>query len=306
MDVGLLTAFVGGMLAILSPCAALLLPAFFASTVGSGPRLLIHGVVFYVGLLLVLVPLGVGAGVLGSLFVSHRELIINGASLLLVVFGIMTVFGIGFDASKMLPGSQKLENTTAGSVGLVKSFLLGATSGLAGFCAGPILGAVLTLAAAQGNLVTAGLLLAIYAAGMVVPLLIIALLWNRMGEKGRGRLRGRTFEVFGRRFHSTSVVTGLLMVGVGVLFWATNGLVTMPDLLPGSLSAWLQKNSSILSNVWVDVAAIALVAAILLFVWWRSDRKRDLDSADEGDSPKAPSSIVEVSGVVQPGRDRKN
>mgnify|MGYP003409320133 CR=1 FL=1 len=58
MDIGLVTAFLGGMLAILSPCGALLLPAFFASTVGAGPRLLLHGSIFYLGLLLVLVPLG--------------------------------------------------------------------------------------------------------------------------------------------------------------------------------------------------------------------------------------------------------
>src|SRR5690606_16433055 len=45
MDVGLVTAFLGGALALLSPCAALLMPAFFASTAGSGPRLLAHGAV---------------------------------------------------------------------------------------------------------------------------------------------------------------------------------------------------------------------------------------------------------------------
>ena len=51
MDIGVLGAFLGGALALLSPCGALLLPAFFASTVGSGPRLALHGAVFYLGLL---------------------------------------------------------------------------------------------------------------------------------------------------------------------------------------------------------------------------------------------------------------
>ena len=36
MDITLLSAFLGGVLALLSPCAALLLPAFFGSTVGTG------------------------------------------------------------------------------------------------------------------------------------------------------------------------------------------------------------------------------------------------------------------------------
>ena len=49
MDIGVLGAFLGGALALLSPCGALLLPAFFASTVGSGPRLALHGAVFSSG-----------------------------------------------------------------------------------------------------------------------------------------------------------------------------------------------------------------------------------------------------------------
>ena len=55
----MVTAFLGGVLALLSPCGALLLPAFFASTVGTGPRLWTHAAVFYVGLVAVLVPLHV-------------------------------------------------------------------------------------------------------------------------------------------------------------------------------------------------------------------------------------------------------
>ncbi|MDN6350582.1 MAG: cytochrome c biogenesis protein CcdA, partial [Yaniella sp.] len=39
MDIGFLTALIGGSLALLSPCGALLLPAFFASTASSGARL---------------------------------------------------------------------------------------------------------------------------------------------------------------------------------------------------------------------------------------------------------------------------
>ncbi len=108
MDIGLVTAFLGGMLAILSPCGALLLPAFFASTVGAGPRLLLHGSIFYLGLLLVLVPLGVGAGAIGTLFLTHRALVIGIASGILVVFGLLQIFGIGFDPARLLPGGQAL------------------------------------------------------------------------------------------------------------------------------------------------------------------------------------------------------
>ena len=273
MDISLVTAFLGGVLAILSPCGALLLPAFFASTVGSGPRLLLHGTIFTLGLLLVLVPLGVGAGAIGTLFITHRTLIIGIASAILVVFGVLQIFGFGFDPAKLLPGGQALQQRAASSAGLVKTFLLGAASGVAGFCAGPILGAVLTLAAAQGNLFAAGTLLAVYGAGMVVPLLGIAALWKRLGNRGRRVLRGRSFSVLGREFHTTSVITGVLIIIVGVVFWMTNGLVDIPSLLPTSVSAWIQGESSVLANGWVDLAVILVLCVIALLLWWRS-RKR--------------------------------
>lgn len=56
MEIGLLAALLGGALALLSPCGALLLPAFFAATVGSRGTLLAHAAVFYLGMALLLVP----------------------------------------------------------------------------------------------------------------------------------------------------------------------------------------------------------------------------------------------------------
>ncbi|TCW22747.1 cytochrome c biogenesis CcdA family protein [Dietzia cinnamea] len=273
MDVGLLSAFVGGILALLSPCGALLLPAFFASTVGSGPRLWLHGAVFYAGLLVILVPLGVGAGAVGSVFVSHRETVIIAASVLLIALGLAQALGFGFDAARMLPGADALRSRAAARAGLVKTALLGAASGVAGFCAGPILGAVLTLAAAQGDVVTAGTLLAIYGAGMVVPLLVLAGLWHRIGARTRTLLRGRTVTVFGRDLHSTSVITGLLIAAIGVLFWATNGFITMPELLPTGAQAWIQHRSAALANPVVD-GAVILAVAVLAFALWRRARAR--------------------------------
>src|SRR5690625_2126377 len=174
MEVGILAAFIGGALALLSPCGALLLPAFFASTVGSGPRLWVHGAVFYGGLLLVLVPLGVGAGAIGVLFAMQRGAILLGASLLLIALGLVQLLGFGFDRVRVLPVTCSLQGHDNVRQGLMLLLLLGAASGVAGFCAGSVLDAVLTLAAAQGDLLSASILMGIYGAGMVVPLLLIA------------------------------------------------------------------------------------------------------------------------------------
>ncbi|GAA3850835.1 MULTISPECIES: cytochrome c biogenesis CcdA family protein [Brevibacterium] len=283
MDIGLLAAFAGGTLALLSPCAALLMPAFFASTIGTGPRLLLHGAVFYVGLLTVLVPVGVGAGALGTLFVTHRQAIVLVASLVLVVLGAAQALGFGFDPARLLPAGADLHAQAASKTGLVKTVLLGAASGIAGFCAGPILGAVLTLAAARGDTLAAGVMLAVYGAGMVLPLLLIAALWQRLGARGRRFLRGRAFTVLGRELHTTSVVTGLLIMGVGVLFWTTNGLVGAPELVPIDAQAWLQENTAILANPILDILAVVLIAGIVLVLWARRRRTRARADAQAGE-----------------------
>lgn len=274
MEVGLLTAFLGGVLALLSPCGALLLPGFFASTVTSRAALLPHAVVFYLGLVVTLVPLGVGAGALGALVIDQRGLLIGLTSAVLVVLGALHALGLGFDLSRFLPGFEKLRQSSNRGSGFARSFLLGAVGGIAGFCAGPILGAVLTLAMGQGSMLLAGILLAVYGAGMVVPLLLLAAVWNRLGDRGKHLLRGREFTLLGRRLHTTTFVTGLVIIALGVLFWVTNGLVTLPSLVPTSTLARWQAGSAGLNDPVVQIAVILALGLLALVLWWLRDRRR--------------------------------
>src|SRR5690625_5582930 len=73
MEVSYIVALVGGVLALLSPCAALLLPAFFAYAFSSPGKLLARTGIFYLGLLTTLIPLGVGIAGLGKLLSQRSE-----------------------------------------------------------------------------------------------------------------------------------------------------------------------------------------------------------------------------------------
>ncbi|HLS33285.1 MAG TPA: cytochrome c biogenesis CcdA family protein [Brevibacterium sp.] len=287
MDIGFVSAFIGGLLALLSPCAALLLPAFFASTVGAGTRLLLHGTVFYGGMLLVLAPLGIGVGALGSLFTAYRTQIVLAAAIILIVLGIVQFLGFGFDPAKLVPGGDSARTRTAQSSGMTKTFLLGATSGVAGMCAGPILGAVLTLAAARGDMVGSAVMLAVYGAGMVVPLLVVAAVWHRLGSGGRALLRGREVPVLGLRLHTISMLTGALMIIVGIVFWATNGLVSVPTLVPTDVLSHLQ-SSAFLTSTAADVTAVLVLAVVILALWFarerRARRRHDAETVRQEDA----------------------
>ena len=69
--IGILGAFLGGILTLISPCSALLLPAFFAYAFDGFGKLVSRTGLFYLGLCITLVPLGAG---LGKLAVSYTHL----------------------------------------------------------------------------------------------------------------------------------------------------------------------------------------------------------------------------------------
>src|SRR5699024_3862799 len=111
-------------------------------------------------------------------------------------------------------------------------------------------------------------------AGMVVPRVALALVWERLGARARERLRGRGVTVLGRRLHTTTALTGLVIIALGVLFWVTNGLVTLPSLIPTSTLARWQTSGPDLSSPALQIGVILALTLLALLQWWRADRRR--------------------------------
>ncbi|MGX1882532.1 cytochrome c biogenesis CcdA family protein [Streptomyces sp. NPDC055287] len=225
-DIGYLAAFLGGLLALLSPCSALLLPAFFAYSIDSTSRLTARTGIFYAGLATTLVPLGAAGSYAGRLFYGHRDQLVLAGGWLIIALGVAQILGRGFASRRIAALSGRIRPTTAVSV-----YALGAVYGLAGFCAGPILGSVLTVAAISGSPVYGGLLLAVYALGMALPLFLLALLWERYELGGRQWLRGRALRLGRFELHTTSLLSGLFFVALGTLFLVFDGTTSLPGLL---------------------------------------------------------------------------
>ncbi|MGC9221105.1 MAG: cytochrome c biogenesis protein CcdA [Solirubrobacteraceae bacterium] len=269
---GLLAAFLGGVLALLSPCSALLLPSFFAYAFQHRTQLIARTALFYAGLAAVLVPLGTGTALVSHVFYGHRHLLVLISGWAIIAFGVMQITGRGFG----LRSAGVLAGRAAGRGGSLAMVGLGAAYGLSGFCAGPILGAVLTMAAAGGQAVHGGVLLAVYALGMAAPLFVLAALWTKFGLGTRRWLRGRELHVGPLHPHSTSLISGLLFIGIGVVFLrydATAGITGAFGLkttgLEYTLQNWAISFGNHVSNtiVLVVVGAVSLLAAV-----WRIKR----------------------------------
>lgn len=271
MDLGVeaAVAFAGGLLALLSPCSALLLPAFFAYAFGSTGRLVTRTAVFYGGLVAVLVPVGLGLGALGALVLERRTELALVAGVLLIAIGLYQLIAGGFE----IPGTAGLLARVGGESSAA-TFALGAVYGIAGFCAGPILGAVLTLAGTSGGPIAGGTLLAVYAAGIAAPLFLLAQLRDRLGTGGRRVIRGREIRLGPWVRHSSVVASSLVFVGLGIAFivfqgssalgglYAALGASDLAISLEAGIAALIRANGLVVTFVLVVVAVLVVRAAL--------------------------------------------
>ncbi|MFJ6694055.1 cytochrome c biogenesis CcdA family protein [Streptomyces sp. NPDC091294] len=281
-EVGLATAFLGGLLALLSPCSALLLPAFFAYSFTGRTRLVARTSLFYAGLCTTLVPLGVAGSSASRLFYGHRDTLVTVGGWTVIALGAAQIAGLGFGSRRMAQAAGGRRSGSALSV-----FALGSVYGLAGFCAGPILGAVLTVAAVDGDPFHGGVLLAVYALGMAVPMFLLALLWDRFDLGRRRWLRGRTFRAGPVTLHSTSLVGGLFFIALGAAFLAFDGTSALPSVLGTETEFALEERLSGIGAAVSDrvlllvLAGAAALTALLVLL--RPPGRRGARPAPEGE-----------------------
>lgn len=253
IEISFAASFIGGVLALLSPCSALLLPAFFAYAFQSRSQLTARTVLFYLGLATIFVPLGMGASLASTLFVDHRNTMIIVAGGLLIGFGILELAGRSLSFIK--PGTSADETTS-----IFGTYSLGMVYGFGGFCSGPILGSVLTVAATDENVLRGGGMLAVYALGSTVPLFILALFWDRLGMGGRKIIRGFGVEFGPIAIHSTNLIAGLMFTALGISFIALGGT----NALEGLYADWGLTEVSFQADEWARDATSWIPDAVIL------------------------------------------
>ncbi len=185
-DVGLLVAFLGGLLSFLSPCVLPLVPpylAFLAATeadreAGSAVavaaprrRAFAFALSFVLGLATVFVGLGAAASTAGGLLAEHRLVLSQIAGAMIIVFGLhfIGLFRIPLLYRDIRFDGSRLAGSLPGAYAMGLAFAFGWTP-----CIGPVLAAILFWAAQEETLTRGTVLLAAYAAGLGTPFLAAA------------------------------------------------------------------------------------------------------------------------------------
>lgn len=181
----LFIAFIGGFLTIAAPCILAVLPIILGSTIGHQSKF--RPIAIVVGLTLSFTGFGILFTYVTNLFGISSETLRTVALLFLAIFGLALIFPGVFEkvifelqqfAKKLLPTKDpaiKSSGETLKEKGVMDGFLVGASLGLVWVpCAGPILGAILTLAVTQADLEKTVLLMLFYSLGAGIPMLTIA------------------------------------------------------------------------------------------------------------------------------------
>lgn len=286
VDIGFAGATIGGLLSLLSPCSVMLLPAFFAYAFGSPRQILVRTAIFYLGLVATLVPLGVFASTLGGLLTSHRDTMIAVVAGLVIAAGVVMVLGVPIRIPGPLAGATP--GRPADSVTAMSTFLLGTVYAVAGVCAGPILGSVLLLASLGSPLYGAALM-ALYALGMTLPLVGLAVLWGRLGARGMTWLRPRMVELpigrFTWRNSWITIISGLLMIGVGTMLLVTDGTARLGGWLAVADQSRIETGALRAANsvpdLWFIFGAIIVVTGVAVLA------NRESASEPSGTTPES-------------------
>lgn len=280
LSASLLTAFIAGMFALFAPCCiGFLLPSYLGTIFKERTRVLALTGVFALGIFAVFLPIGLGVGAIGSLLTRFHDAFFYLGSAMLVVLGVLLMWGKTPMFHLNLP-NRSGRNMTVGTV-----FVLGIFSGIGSSCCAPVFAGVVTLSALAGSASGGAIMAGAYVLGMVAPLLVLAWAIDRTKMLQRftslqrswawriGSLRGETL--------LAHLIAGVIFITAGALTaWLTAtgrvmSAVTWRDTVQVGWATKLAETAPWLGNVpdiiWLTVFGLAVAATA--FTIWRSGRR---------------------------------
>lgn len=215
------TVFIGGFLSFMSPCILPLLPVYFSTfakgTIAENPndtirrriQVVLKSFIFVLGVSTTFIILGFGAGQFSSILNNPYFLKVMG--FIVIVLGIHQTGLINF---KFLNYEKKVNLSTNSKNDYFSTYLLGLTFSFGWTpCIGPILTAVLSIAASGNNIVYGGALMAIYSLGFALPFVIISFFTDILLKKMKG---------FNKHLNTIKIIGGIVIIFMGILLMSDN------------------------------------------------------------------------------------
>lgn len=271
-----ITAFLGGVVALLAPCCiSVMLPAYFATSFHRRTQLAAMTLVFAAGIATIILPLGLGASAISRLLVGQHRFVFTAGGLAMIAAGV--AMGAGWKFMLPMPGRR------GSGHGIASVYSLGVFAGAASACCAPVLAGVAALAGASASFPVAVTVGAAYVTGMVAPLAALALVWDKR-DWGRARIFGGwgvTIRLGSRRrrIAGPGLLSGGVLAAMGVLtiLFALRGPAMTLSGWQLRVSAWLGHASAVVQHhlTWLPGWAGLLVLLVAAATFVRAARRRD-------------------------------
>jgi cytochrome c-type biogenesis protein len=226
-------ALIAGILSFISPCVLPLIPGYIsfvsgasleeirggaATSAASRRTVLLTSLAFVLGFSIVFIALGATASAVGKLVMRNLPLLGKIAGAVIIIFGLHTmgVFRLGFLEMEKRAHAQAKPATLVGAMFVGVAFAFGWTP-----CIGPILAAILAVAGSRDSVREGVLLLSVYSLGLAIPFILTSLAIDRFFAL-TSRIR--------KHYHTIEMVSGGLLVGIGLLIF-TNRLTVITTFL---------------------------------------------------------------------------
>lgn len=213
-------AFTAGLVSFLSPCVLPLVPGYISLVSGASVdelksddnarvlgKVLLHSLLFIAGFSVVFITLGASATWLGQVLLSRMSLLYRIAGLIIIIFGLhltgLLKIGILYRDKRFHTAGKPA--TAAGAFLIGFAFAFGWTP-----CIGPILAAILSLAASQETIRAGIALLALYSLGLAVPFLLTSLGINKFLK---------FYNRFRTHLHTVEVFSGVVLIVLGAMIF---------------------------------------------------------------------------------------
>ncbi|HBD24481.1 MAG: Cytochrome c biogenesis protein transmembrane region [Parcubacteria group bacterium GW2011_GWF2_40_69] len=208
----LIAAFVAGVAALFAPCCiTVLLPSYLGNIFKEKYKIFFMTFVFFLGVLTVFLPIGLGASFLAQAFSEYHNIIFTVGGIFLIVLGLTMLFGKKFTTPTSVRDGMKRHVSSI--------YVLGIFSAIATTCCAPVLAGVLTLGVASGTIVWGALYTLAYVVGMTLPLFIIAAFLDKANLTERFTNARKTVAMriggFSWRITVSELISGLIFLLMG-------------------------------------------------------------------------------------------
>lgn len=218
----IVAAFIAGIAALFAPCCiTVLFPSYFASVFKERYKVFLMTFVFFLGILTVFLPIGLGASFIAQIFSHYHNFIFSIGGVILLLLGFMMLFGKSLE----LPFTVNLPDAKKYDVASI--YVLGIFSAMATTCCAPVLAGVLALSMASGTALWGGIYTLAYVMGMVLPLFLIAAFLDKINFTQKFMAIRKPIELnigFKWQFTIAELTSGLvfLLMGVYITYLAFN------------------------------------------------------------------------------------